>query len=62
MTRPHDPGYENRQRSTTYRAEIRCMNCGGEFVVDIPKGTTIFEHVKDKPCLNCGCLLLVPKR
>ena len=39
----------------TYKARVRCSNCEEDFVIEVPKGSTIEEHVNTDKCKNCGC-------
>jgi len=43
--------------SETYFEKRKCENCGKENTLNIPKGTTIKDFLKNVKCFNCGCEL-----
>ncbi|KKM93464.1 hypothetical protein LCGC14_1208150 [marine sediment metagenome] len=43
---------------STYKYWWHCSNCIGMFYIDIHKGTTIKDALKEEKCCYCGCLTL----
>lgn len=42
----------------TYFIKKTCKNCGKQITLNIPKGTTIQDFLKENDkCFNCGCKL-----
>ena len=44
----------------TYRVEHHCENCNQSVELYIPRGTYLYEYLKNKKCkcYNCGCRIL----
>lgn len=41
----------------SYRYNAVCENCGEKIVLKVPRGTYVYEFLKDDKCkcYNCGC-------
>lgn len=39
----------------TYIARAYCLNCGKDWIVNIPCGTTIKAYEENEICKNCRC-------
>jgi len=39
-----------------YRMDIACSNCDGKDLIDINKGCTIKQVIKEIKCRECGCV------
>lgn len=42
----------------TYTVRLFCGNCGQNTVVEIPKGMSIKDYVREHECSTCGCTTL----
>jgi len=40
-----------------YEVEVICINCKTELIIEIPKGTKVYDWLKKKKsgCAYCGC-------
>lgn len=40
-----------------YSVEVYCNNCASQSTLKIPKGTFVYEFLKDRKCVckECGC-------
>jgi hypothetical protein len=50
---------DKKDKNDYYKVEIRCTNCKQRYTIEIKKGVTAEDALKNDPCNKCGCCKLV---